>query len=430
MSIEGPGGIGKTALFEHALKSTHVGPRRFLTMRVSTRENPHAATPFTFLDTMVSHARADAIADKPAGYYFPNAKQALASVDEVRTQISGEIEQRFQADAELKSVLMKGAVEMLAHGHPLADFGAVVTRRPDFQALEKRHDRASVDKTLREFKSVKPERGLLRRVLPGGAHASLRNSVRDNAIKAVADALLLDLKRLLSGPTKKEGLERLLFVVDDYEFLMRPLGDFFVRYLLPGLRDADFPTTAFLIGRDKLAATHQFWNKELAGVVVDRISLKVFELPEFVELCRLNGVTDAAHRDRVWQDTGGYPYLVRLLLEEIVEQRAEGLDGPSALMLKSFYDRTTRFMSDEQRGWLEKVLFLDHIDKRMLRAYYSDPAEIDRVQEWFESEPSIRDPASSLFKVRDQLRTRLREYLRRKDPDRFDKLAAAANPAK
>jgi hypothetical protein len=273
---------------------------------------------------------------------------------------------------------------------------------------------------------VKPESGLIRRLLPGGVNQSLRNSVRQNAIKAVADALLADLKRLLTGASKKDGIDRLLLVVDDYEFLMKPLGDFLVRFLLPGLRDADFPSTVFLIGRDKLTATHQHWNKELAGALVDRLSLKVFELSEFVELCRQFGVADAARRDRIWQETGGYPYLVRLLLEELAEQKSEGLEGPSALMLKSFHDRTTRFMSDEQRCWLEKALFLDHIDKRTLRVFFADAAEIDRVQEWFESEPSIRDPSSSHFKVRDQLRTRLREYLNRSDPDRYDALAAAA----
>jgi predicted NAD-dependent protein-ADP-ribosyltransferase YbiA (DUF1768 family) len=427
MSIEGPGGIGKTALFDHTVHSTHLGPRRFLTMRISTKENPQAATPFTFIDTMISTAKADAIADKPAGHYFPHAKLALSAVDEVRTQVASEIEQRFSTDLELKAVLMKGAVEMLAHGHSLADFHAVVTKRPDFQAIEKRLDRGMVDRNLRAFKSVKPESGWIKRLMPGTGNASLRNSIRENAIKAVADALLLDLSRLLSGKTKKEGVDRLLLVVDDYEFLMKPLGDFLVRFLFPGLRDAEFPTTAFLIGRDKLIATHQHWNKELAGVIVDRITLKVFELPEFVELCRMSGVTDAPQRDRIWQETGGYPYLVRLLLEELAEQRAEGLDGPSALMLKSFYDRTTRFMSDEQRGWLEKVLFLDHVDKRTLRAFFSDPAEIDRVQDWFESEPSIRDPNSSLFRVRDQLKSRLKEYLSRKDPDRFDSLEATAS---
>ena len=34
------------------------------------------------------------------------------------------------------------------------------------------------------------------------------------------------------------------------------------------------------------------------------------------------------------------------LEEKLAEQKAEGLDGPSALMLKSFYERTTRFMSE------------------------------------------------------------------------------------
>lgn len=427
MSIEGPGGIGKTVLFDHAYASAHLGPRRFLTLRVSTRDNPQSATPFSLLDTMLSSARGEAIADKPAGHYFPKAKEALAAVDDVRTQIVGEIEQRFGAETELKAVLMKTVVELLANAQPLSEFASAAMKRPDFQAIEKRLNRGEVDKQLRAFKSVKFETGWLTKFGAGRGSASLRNSIRENSLKAVADALLADLKRLLSGPMKKQGVDRLLLVIDDYEFLMKPLGEFLVKHLLPGLREADFPTTAFFIGRDKLTATHQHWSKELAPAIVDRTALKVFELPEFVELCRASGVTDAPQRDRIWQETGGYPYLVRLLLEEIAEQKSEGLDGPSALMLKSFYERTTRFMSEEQRGWLEKVLFLDHVDKRTLRAFFSDAAEIDRVQEWFESEPSIRDPNSSLFRVRDQLKSRLLAYLNRKDPDRHDQLSATAN---
>jgi len=426
MSIEGPGGIGKTVLFDHAYAAAHLGPRRFLTMRISTRENPQWATPFSLIDSMVSSAKAEAIAGKPAGHYFPNAKQALSAVDEVRTLVVSEIEQRFSKEPELKAVLMKTVVDLLAQSQPVAEFAVVAAKRPDFQSIERPFDRSAVDKQLRAMKSVKMETGWLSKLGSNRANVSLRNSVRANSLKAVADALLVDFNRLLSGKTKKEGIDRLLLVVDDYEFLMKPLGDFLVKHLLPGLREAEFPTTAFFIGRDKLAVTHPHWNKELAPAIVDRTSLKAFELPEFVELCRFNGVTDAPQRDRIWQETGGYPYLVKLLLEEITEQKSEGLDGPSALMLKSFYDRTTRFMSEEQRGWLEKVLFLDHVDKRTLRTFFDDPAEIDRVQEWFESEPSIRDPNSSLFKVRDQLRSRLKEYLNRKDPDRHDELAAKA----
>src|SRR5207253_1004495 len=115
------------------------------------------ATPFTFIDAMISTAKADAIVGKPAGHYFPHAKLALAAVDEVRVQIASEIEHRFRDNQELKSVLMKAAVEMLATGQPMADFPTVFAKRPELQSAVKSQDRSQIDRTLRAFKSVKFE---------------------------------------------------------------------------------------------------------------------------------------------------------------------------------------------------------------------------------------------------------------------------------
>ncbi|HVJ82555.1 MAG TPA: hypothetical protein VNC50_15910 [Planctomycetia bacterium] len=429
LSIEGPGGIGKTALFDHAMATSHLTPRRYLTLRLASRDNLTAAGPFAIIDSLASSARAEAIANKPAGFYFPNVKLVLQVVGEVRISVLNEIEKRFPGDVELKAALLKAVDQLLEEGRPLTEFAQAAHSRPEFQALEKRLDKGWLEKALRSFRSVRAETVFLSGILPDFMGASLRNAVKENALKACADALLQDLAKLLTGRTKVDGIERLLLVIDDYEFLMRYIGDWLVAYLLPGLRDANFQSIVTIVGRDKLAATHAYWNKELAGIMVERIPLKVLELQEFVELCRLQGVTDAALRDRIWRDTSGFPYLIQLWLEELDEARSEGIDGPSALMLRSFYDRTTRFMSAEQRGWLDRILFLDDVNKRTLKAFFSDSAEVDRVQEWFEGEPSIRDPNAQMFRVRDQLRTRLREYLRRKDPDRFDDLARQGKTA-
>ncbi len=426
VSIEGPGGIGKTALFDHAGATSHLAPRKYLALRLASRDNLNADSPFSVLDTLVNSARADALGGRPAGSFFPHVKAALGAINDLRNGILNEIQKRFPGDVELKSTLLKAIDELLAAGKPLAELPHAARLRPEFKALEKRLDPSWLEKALRDFRATRPESSFLGGFAPDFGGTGLRNALRENALKAVSDALLHDLSRLLSGPKKLDGIDRLLLVIDDYEFLMRHLVEFLVGHFLPGLRDAAFPTVAVVIGRDKLVATHPYWNKELAGAIVERLPLKVLDLADFVELCRLQGVTDPAVRDMIWRDTSGFPYLIQLWLEELEEARAEGSDGPSALMLRSFYERTTRFMSDEQRGWLDRLLFLDDVNKRTLRTFFDDPATIDRVQEWFEAEPSIRDPGAQTFRVREQLRQRLKEYLRRKDPDRADELAAKA----
>jgi hypothetical protein len=429
MSIEGPGGIGKTALFEHAAGASHLAPRRYLQLKVSSRGSARI-TPSGMMEDLIKSAKSPAIESKSVGHFFPHTLKAVSAVEAVRSAISSEADKKFPTDAELKGLLVDTASDLLAKGLPLAEFANAVLKRPEYQNIAKRLDQAFAGRVLRSFRSVRPEGNMLHKLFSSST-AALRNSVRRNATDVLAEALVHDLTLLLSGKSKLEGVDRLLLIFDDYEFLMQQVGELVVRHLLPRLANAPFTSVVFVLGRDKLSTTHPFWSKELADFIVDRTVLNVLELTEFVELCRHYDVIDAAVRDRIWQETSGYPYLVRLVLEEMAEQKAEGLEGPSALMLKSFYDRTTRFMSEEQRNWLEPLLFLDDINKRSLRSFFQDPEEISRVQEWFESEPSIRDPSASTFCIRPQLRRRLKEYLNRKDPDRFDTLAGiSANGSK
>ena len=91
-------------------------------------------------------------------------------------------------------------------------------------------------------------------------------------------------------------------------------------------------------------------------------------------------------------------------------------------MLKRFYDRTTRWMNEQQKNWLKHVLFLNEINIYTLQKMFENKNEASAVFEWFQKEGSIRDTYGSVFRVREYLRSRLIDYLQISDPESCDLL--------
>jgi hypothetical protein len=215
---------------------------------------------------------------------------------------------------------------------------------------------------------------------------------------------------------KVPGIDRLLLVIDDYEALSNHLRELLVCSLLPSLRSASFPSVVVIPGRDQLEATHWAWDQHLRGALVEKIPLEPLQRGEMDALVQAHGVSDAQEKERAWRDTGGYPYSVQLWVEELRS------GGRTAVMLKRFYDRTTRLLSEAEKRWLDGVIFLDEVNKRTLRGFLPDEQEVEDAYRWFENDGSVRDTTTKVFRVREYLRSRLIDYLRVKDPDRCDDL--------
>ncbi|MEN9314209.1 MAG: hypothetical protein RIS35_602, partial [Pseudomonadota bacterium] len=94
--------------------------------------------------------------------------------------------------------------------------------------------------------------------------------------------------------------------------------------------------------------------------------------------------------------------------------------------LKRFHDRTTRWMSERERRWLDCFLFVDAIDKRTARTVLDDPQDLDVAVAWFQNEGSVRDPAAAVFTIRAFARSRLLGYLKLTDPERYEVLRQRA----
>jgi hypothetical protein len=428
LSIEGPGGIGKTSLLDHVLQTRDFSDRQYLQLRadggITTSESGYLAG----LNHLVDSAYGPALQDKPAGHYFPSSKKTLRVAERVKRNVMTELEPTSPADPEVRTIFDTLLDAALAAGKRMNDLMPLTKDYLDARQLEKWRQE-ELEQRLKNSRAARPSLPTLGGILPevlDFTHLALSNAIKDNAAKALADALMSDLSALLSGYLSEDtfkprharlpGVHRLLLIVDDYEALCRSWGAFLVGQLLPRLKHARFPSVVILLGRDRLEATHPDWDSHLKGVIVDRIALQPLNRAEMEDLLRRQGVKDPQESERAWADTEGYPYFVQLWLEE------HRSGGRTAVTLQRFYDRITHWMTVQQKCWLEVVLVLEVVNKLTLAGLVYDPQEVHDLFEWFKRDGSVRDTNAEVFRVREYMRSRLTRYLEITDPGRLQEL--------
>ncbi|CAN5343076.1 hypothetical protein BH24ACT19_BH24ACT19_09360 [soil metagenome] len=250
---------------------------------------------------------------------------------------------------------------------------------------------------------------------------SLQDRVKRDLFNVTADALLSDLTSTIVGDKRRgplkstqrpiEGVSRLLIWLDDYEALAPVLGDFLVESLVPRLAKAQFPTLLIVGCRDDLEATHPGWSQHAKRYLREQIRLTPFDKEAAYELLAEAGIAEERWAP-IYEATQGLPFLLTLAIEEATVPGAE-----SALFAKKFFERTTRWMSSKEREWFTAVCYLDTINEDTLKAVFREE-DVPLVQDWFEREASIRDPASRLFQMRPLIREKVLRYLETRSPSR------------
>ena len=74
-------------------------------------------------------------------------------------------------------------------------------------------------------------------------------------------------------------------------------------------------------------------------------------------------------------------------------------------------------MSSKEREWFIAVCYLHTINEDTLKAVFREE-DVPLVQDWFEREASIRDPASRSFQMRPLVREKVLRYLETRSPSR------------
>jgi hypothetical protein len=247
---------------------------------------------------------------------------------------------------------------------------------------------------------------------------SKRNRVKRDLYGVTADALFKDIQTIIDSPSRPkftlthkpiEGLRRLLLVIDDYEALYPIIGSFLLSSLIPRLADADFQSLIVICCRDDLDATDPSWNQHRKAFIKEDIRLTPFTEDAAKDLMNEAGVP-SEQQNGIYKLTSGFPFLLTLAIEEITTAA-----GGSALFAKKFYVRTTRWMSELQKEWFKKICYFDQVDEDSLSIFFGEK-QAPLVQDWFESEASIRDPDSPKFCVRPVIRNKTLEYLALRSP--------------
>lgn len=409
-SISGPGGVGKTYLVDQVLSSERPQELGYIQLTTNAADSRTRGDFFGLVEGQLAPESGLPPPARPDRDCFPRIQKVAALHRELVERAEAELDARGVSEETKDAVvkLLRGAQFLNKMARQSRDQRAKAARSI-LEVIEEEDVHKVLD-AVASLKSLGESR------LPG---RNLQDRVKRDLFGVTADALLSDLTSAIVGGQQRlrparggiEGVSRLLIWIDDYEVLAPVLGDFLVGSLIPRLAKAPFPTLLLVGCRDDLEATHPGWGQHAKRWVREQIRLAPFDKETAFGLLAEAGIAEE-RRASIYEASHGFPYLLTLAIEE-----ATAPDAESALFAKKFFDRTTRWMSSEEREWLTAVCYLDTINEDTLRLLFPDE-DVPLVQDWFEREASIRDPASRSFQVRPLVREKALRYLETRSPSR------------
>ena len=424
--ISGAGGIGKSYLVEHALSSLEPANAGWLALRIDAAQAQARGDFFALVDGQLARRSLASPAD-PRVDYFPETRRVAAAHRALVAKVGKELErQGAPEDVRRAAVALLKSAHFLNKTIPktreLLDI-AKFNLDPDTvnESVDEAWDTINMLKSLRDVEwlpvAVRNRLG-----------ETVTNRLKRDLYGVAADAVVGDLSAALRGQVSTNssngarlaipGLDRLLLVVDDYEALGATLGDFLISSLIPRLAEAPFATMLVVVGRDALEDTHPSWGQHCKRYLTDQIRLRPFDAETATQLMAAEGVAEN-RRAAIYELTQGFPLLLSLAIEEA------STDGASALFLKRFFDRTTRWMSRDEREWFTGTCYLDEVNEDSLRLVFPEE-DIRAIQDWFEGEASIRDPSAPTFRVRPLIREKVLSYVEVRSPKRHHELRSRA----
>lgn len=414
-SISGPGGVGKTYLLNHVLSKLSPKTLNYLTLRMDGSSREKSSEFFG----LVADQLAKRSLPRPAKQnrdYFPNTR----NIEDLHKRLLGDLDKEIMEsgiDPETRAAIL--SLVKIAH---VCNEWMPVSNIPLKLVLSTIGNKEAVNKALDTVGPLLD--GLIINHPPildplfELFGVSEKNRVKKDLYGITADAFIKDIQVAIDAPGRSvlslthppiKGLKRLLLVIDDYEALHPVIGSYLLSALIPRLADSDFQTVMVICCRDDLDATDPSWNQHCNTFIKEDIRLTPFSEKAAKDLMSESGVP-SEQQEGIYKTTSGFPFLLTLAIEEITTNA-----GGSALFIKKFYDRTTRWMNDTQKEWFNRVCYLDEVNEDSLSIFFKED-EVSAVQDWFEGESSIRDPDSPTFNVRPVIRNKTLEYMKVRSP--------------
>ena len=428
VGISGPGGVGKSYLLRHVLEAAQAAAPRWLHLSADGGSEQARGDFFAVVDGQVAKRSLPSPA-RPKRDYFPQVRKVAGIHRALVEAVAAELE-AGAAPLEIKLA----ALALLKAGRRLNKVVPKTRELLDIGAANDADVGPVLDEAWRLVTSLRALRSST--ALPGPVRdllgASYKARVKNDLYHVTADALVADLSAAIGAFRPQDrlrlthppipGVERLLLVIDDFEALAPALEEFLVGALVPQLAEARFPSILVILGRDDLEAMHPAWSQHCRQYLHDQIRLSPFGREAALDLLERAGVPEERRED-LFQATQGFPFLLSLLIEE---RDTEG--AGSALFLRKFFDRTTRWMSEREREWFVRVCYLESVNVDALAPLF--PGEdVEKVQDWFEKEASIRDPGAPVFRVRPLIREKVMRYLELRSPSRHREMVERAGGA-
>ncbi len=393
ISISGPGGCGKSLLFNHVFYDDPQALELFRDQKylkltaTGTEKFPSLANLFTReIVTSVSRKGNDG---KPIQFTnLQKLKQNIQKMNQLaEEQVRGSLNTSSSELTPLFDVLVK-----------LGIFGIeVATNKGVASAIEKYVEQkpaaiAEIINSIKKYARVFEKKGFF-----GFLENSQYPRIRSDLPGLIAESFVADINSILERKDENgnKNITNLLLVFDNFEKYVDVIDKFIFEKLIPEIRRSSYQwyTTIVIIGRDQLAFSSKYIKGEasknfhaLFNSATSEILLEAFTPEEADKFLIERGVESKEARKKICVETSMFPFLLNAVVSlSNGHMSAEAADA--------FYERTCYWLTSQQKQWIKALAFLDNINVDTI-PFMLPGDNVEEVWNWFSREKSIRDPDS------------------------------------
>jgi len=417
LGINGPGGVGKTYLLDiMALNSNPPEKNSTIVFRLNGKEDERNDNFIVLFKTLISSMNLPQtitnapLKSKPKTL-FSETQQAIDAYSKMLDDASKEIDtKKYKTPHGIDDKTYQEKVKIVLKRS--LRLGVKLQKSSLILLIEEVFGTESSNQTfvdeifdlISDIKTLKESSKLPDFLLPVFSNP-YSQKIKSGLFGVISETMYLDFKNLYTFNPKSEVhlYDKILFIIDDFEVIGKTFGDFLITFI-PKFEQIPYSIGFIILGRDDLETMHLSFKQHLAKYLVLEIALKSFSKEETLLLLNEKGFSKV-ESEQIYKDTYGYPFLISSII-------IDG-DGISALQLRNFYARVTRWMSKIEKEWLNEVCYLDVINQSTLKIAFPKFSEelIKNVMQWFIKESSIRDQNSENFTVNPFIRRKILEYL-------------------
>jgi hypothetical protein len=410
ISVSGMGGVGKTYLLTHVMQQIEPERQGRLVVWVDASAKGMADNFMRIVSEMMAPLHIRGISHSIKKDFFPQVRKLEKTY---RAECDALLASLGPGEQETNSEtleLTREAIQLLLRIGVAFNRKSNGKRRVGNVLLEQSLEQAT-DKAFDFIQKFCNQDSKLPGVLQDWFGQTYTRKVRTQLFDVASEALMGDLTAMLRRwqtkdiakltQSKVRELDRLLLVIDDFEILGKTLSPFLLGHFLPALRSADFSSQVIILCRDSLVDADPGFEQHFATDTRLKISLSPFPSDDAVPFLVEAGYSEEKAR-AIYNDCRGLPFLLTAF--------AEG-SNQSALFYQRIFERTTRWMTDEQKEWLIALCYLDEVNEDSVSAMLPDhKAKI--IVEWFSHEASVRQQDGLRFAVNPLIREMVLQHHR------------------